>query len=105
MPKIMEILGYIIYFWSNEGQPSEQVHVHIAKRPSKNGTKVWLRSDGTVQLESNKSQIPSKELKRLMNTIADYHDIIIEEWKKFFNVESVKFIDERENQQSISRRR
>lgn len=48
MPKIMEILGYIIYFWSNEGQPSEPVHVHISKKPNKNGTKVWLKSDGTV---------------------------------------------------------
>ena len=89
MPKIMEILGYIISFWSNKGQPSEPVHVHISKKPNKNGTKVWLKSDGTVQLEHNKSQIPPKELRRLMKTIADYHDLIICEWKKFFQVERV----------------
>lgn len=40
MPKLMEILGYIIYFWSNEGQPSEPLHVHIAKTPNNNGTKL-----------------------------------------------------------------
>lgn len=33
MPKIMEILGYIIYFWSNEGTPLEALHVHIAHKP------------------------------------------------------------------------
>lgn len=89
----MEILGYIIYFWSNEGQPSEPIHIHIAKKPNKNGTKVWIRSDGTTQIEHNKSKISDKELHRLLRTIEDYHDIIVEEWKKFFQTENVKYVD------------
>lgn len=97
MPKIMEILGYFIYFWSNEGQPSEPIHVHISKTPNKNGTKVWIKSNGTVQLEHNKSQIPPKELKRILKTLADYHDVVIHEWKNFFQVDSVKYIDKQEN--------
>lgn len=95
MPKIMEILGYIISFWSNKGQPSEPVHVHISKKPNKNGTKVLLKSDGTVQLEHNKSQIPPKELRRL----------IICEWKKFFQVERVEYIDLPQKENTISRSR
>lgn len=97
MPKIMEILGYIIYFGSNEGQPAEPIHVHISKKPTTNGTKVWITSEGNVQLEHNKSKIPHNELKRLMKTISDYHDIIIAEWKKFFQVNDVNFINDKKN--------
>ena len=51
MPKLMEILGYIIYFWSNEGLPVEPIHVHIAKQPNRNGTKIWIKSDGSTIVE------------------------------------------------------
>lgn len=29
MPQILRIGPYSIYFWSNEGDPLEPVHVHI----------------------------------------------------------------------------
>ncbi|MCM1221500.1 MAG: DUF4160 domain-containing protein [Lachnospiraceae bacterium] len=30
-------MGYVFYFWSNDG--SEPIHIHVAKgRPSENGT-------------------------------------------------------------------
>ncbi|MEY8325927.1 DUF4160 domain-containing protein [Lachnospiraceae bacterium 54-11] len=31
MPQIFRIGSYIIYFWSNENNPPEPVHVHIAE--------------------------------------------------------------------------
>ena len=40
MPQIFSIGSYIVYFWSNEGEPLEPIHVHIAKgKPEKNATK------------------------------------------------------------------
>lgn len=93
MPKVMEILGYIIYFWSNENNPLEPIHVHIDKRPHKNGTKIWILSDGSTRLEHNRSQIPNKILKRLMKTIEEYHDCVEEEWKKHFKIDKVIHID------------
>lgn len=94
MPKVMEILGYIIYFWSNEGQPSEPLHIHISKKPNKNGTKIWIGASGNTILEHNKSNIPANDLKKLMRIISDYHKEIEEEWKKFFKTDKIKYIDE-----------
>ena len=93
MPKVMEILGYIIYFWSNEGKPLEPLHVHIAKRPTKNGTKIWIMSDGTAVVDNNKGQIPAKILKRLLLTIADYHGDIENAWKSHFHVDKITYKD------------
>ncbi len=41
MPNLFTILGYKVYFWSNEND--EPIHVHISKGiPSKNAAKIWL---------------------------------------------------------------
>lgn len=38
MPKLFSIGGYIVYFWSGEG--NEPVHVHVSRgRPETNSTK------------------------------------------------------------------
>ena len=43
MPQIFRIGPYIIYFWSNENNPLEPIHVHIAEgRDSANATKLCL---------------------------------------------------------------
>jgi len=43
MPQIFKIGSYIVYFWSNEGEPLEPIHVHIVEGiPSGNATKVWM---------------------------------------------------------------
>ena len=47
MPQIFRIGSYTVYFWSNEGNPLEPVHVHIAEgRPYQNATKVWITKTG-----------------------------------------------------------
>ena len=41
MPQIFRIGPYIVYFWSNESDPLEPVHVHIAEgRATANATKI-----------------------------------------------------------------
>lgn len=30
MPQVFRIGPYWIYFWANEGRPSEPVHVHVS---------------------------------------------------------------------------
>lgn len=41
MPQVFKIGSYWIYFWSNENDPIEPVHVHIAEgKPKANGTKL-----------------------------------------------------------------
>lgn len=40
MPKLFSVGPYSIYFWSNENDPLEPIHVHISEgRATKNATK------------------------------------------------------------------
>ena len=39
MPQIFRIAGYVVYFWSNENEPLEPIHVHVADGvPTANAT-------------------------------------------------------------------
>ena len=41
MPQILRIGPYSIYFWSNEGDPLEPIHVHVSEgRASATATKI-----------------------------------------------------------------
>ena len=70
MPQILRIGPYSIYFWSNEGDSLEPIHVHVAKgKPIPNATKIWLTKSGGCILASNGSKISNKELNELMEFI------------------------------------
>ena len=85
MPKaLVDFLGYAIYFWLNESEPLEPVHVHVSKgRPTPNATKIWVTRNG-VRLEHNNSQIPRNELKELLNFINENKNTVIVEWATRF---------------------
>lgn len=90
MPRLFKLGNYIIYFWSNENQPVEPVHVHISEgHQSANATKIWLTSDGTCKLCHNNSKIPSRHLYNTMQFIEANSKMIIDQWKKYFG--EVKF--------------
>lgn len=58
MPQIFKIGPYLVYFWANESDPLEPVHVHIARGvPAANATKVWITRAGGCVLCHNNSQI------------------------------------------------
>lgn len=39
MPQVFKIGSYWVYFWSNESEPLEPVHVHVSQgAPSANAT-------------------------------------------------------------------
>ena len=47
MPQLLRVGPYTIYFWSNENEPLEPVHVHITEgRPTRDATKIWISSTG-----------------------------------------------------------
>ena len=90
MPKIFTIMGYVIYFWSNENY--EPIHVHVAKgalRP--NATKVWLTKSGGCVLEKRQDDVAQKDLNELMEIIAAQHFLICLHWKKHHRVDTIKF--------------
>ena len=85
MPQIFRVGSYIVYFWSNENNPLEPVHVHIAEgRASANATKVWLTSSGKTLLCNNNSQIAKRELRKIMRIIEANSKEIIDKWYSQF---------------------
>ena len=81
MPQIFRIGSYIVYFWSNENDPLEPVHVHIAEgRASANATKIWITSTGKALLCNNNSKIPQKELRKMVRIIEANSALILDKW-------------------------
>ena len=89
----MKVIGYKIYFWSNEN--NEPIHVHISKgRLTQNSTKVWLTKAGGCILCNNKSGIPNKDLNKLLSIISRHYFLIISKWKEYYHIDNtndVKF--------------
>ncbi len=85
MPQIFRIGSYIIYFWSNENDPLEPVHVHIAEgKATANATKIWITSSGKALLCNNNSRIPKKTLNNMIRYIEANSNTIIQMWYSQF---------------------
>ena len=68
MPQICRLLGYIIFFWSNEN--NEPVHVHVCKgKPHEDATKIWIEDE--PRLEHNK--------------LAANKNFVVDKWNKHFS--------------------
>lgn len=81
MPQILRIGPYSVYFWSNENDPLEPIHVHISEgRATANATKLWITRSGKCILCNNNSKIPDKLLKKLIRVVEANSTDIINEW-------------------------
>ncbi|MDD3185257.1 MAG: DUF4160 domain-containing protein [Anaerostipes sp.] len=79
MPQIFKIGSYWIYFWSNENDPLEPIHVHVAKgKPTSNATKIWITKAGKCLLCNNDSKIPSKTLRNIMRIIEARNNEVVD---------------------------
>lgn len=85
MPQIFKYGKYRIYFWTNENDPLEPVHVHVIEgRPCANATKIWITQTGRCILCNNASHIPDHELRKIMKVIDANSDYIIQQWYACF---------------------
>ena len=85
MPQVFKIGSYWVYFWSNENDPLEPVHVHVSEAsPSANATKIWITAAGRCYLCNNNSHIPARTLRNIMMIIEARSAEVIEKWTKFF---------------------
>ena len=85
MPQLFRVGSYVIYFWINESNPLEPVHVHIAEvRPSPNATKLWITRAGKCILANNNSHIPDRALRILTAIIEARSEDIISKWHETF---------------------
>ena len=85
MPQELKIGPYSVYFWSNENDPLEPVHVHVSEgKASANATKIWITSTGKTLLCHNNSMIPDRILRRLMMIIEANGKKIVDDWLAHF---------------------
>ncbi|MCD8238775.1 MAG: DUF4160 domain-containing protein [Clostridiales bacterium] len=85
MPQIFKIGSYWIYFWSNENEPLEPVHVHVSEgSPSENATKIWITKAGKCILCNNNSKIRKNVLRNIMRIIEARSSEVMGKWYKHF---------------------
>ena len=85
MPQIFKVSGYLVFLWTQEGDPLEPIHFHITDGvPSSNCTKVWLTAAGHCLLCHNKSKIPPRILNRLMRIVEANSAEFINAWQNHF---------------------
>ena len=85
MPQVFKIGSYWVYFWANENEPLEPVHVHVAQgAPSANATKIWITRAGKCYLSNNNSQIPPRVLRNIMAVIEARSAEVVAKWTSFF---------------------
>ena len=85
MPQVFKVGPYWVYFWANENEPLEPVHVHVAEgAPTANGTKIWITKAGKCLLCNNASKIPEKVLRNIMRIIEARSTEVVEKWIGFF---------------------
>ena len=80
MPTILRYKGYRLFFYSNEGDPSEPLHVHIRK--GKSVAKFWL--EPVISVASSYG-MKSSELSELSQVIKDNIELIKRAWNEYFN--------------------
>ena len=84
MPQIFKVGAYTVFFWSNESNPLEPIHVHVAERANQNATKIWITATGKCYLCHNKSRIPERMLRDLMRVIEARSEEVKSRWVDFF---------------------
>lgn len=86
MSELFRVLGYHVYIWSNEGLPEEPIHVHVSKRPHPNATKIWINSNGKVEVQDNPDKVPNKILRRICAFLEELlnNKQTKDEWRRIF---------------------
>jgi len=80
VPTILQHKGYRVFFFSNEGNPREPVHVHIRKGEAV--AKFWVEPE--VYL-SGSYGMNAPELKELEEFVISKQTLIKEKWYEFFS--------------------
>ena len=81
VPQVFKIGSYWVYFWSNENEPLEPVHVHVCQgAPSAGATKIWITQAKKCYLCHNNSKISDRTLRNIIKIIEARSEEIIDKW-------------------------
>lgn len=79
MPTVFRWKGYRFFFYSNEGDPAEPLHIHVRK--GRNVTKFWLQP--VVALAESYGMSP-QELNKLQKVVENNAKLIKRAWYEYF---------------------
>ena len=79
MPTVFTYNGYKFFFFSNEGNPRERIHIHVRKEEKL--AKLWL--EPSVVIAENYG-FSSPELAKLLRVAETRKQIIKRCWNEFF---------------------
>jgi hypothetical protein len=79
MPVVFRYKSYRFFFYSNEGEPREPLHVHV--RSGEGDAKYWLKP--TVQLAVSDGYDP-RTLRELTRVVTANVDLIERTWNEHF---------------------
>jgi hypothetical protein len=81
MPVVFRYMGYRFFFFSNEGDPREPLHIHVRKAESV--AKFWLEPEPGI---SEAYGFTSHELRELIGVAMENIDLIRRYWNEHFGV-------------------
>ena len=81
MPVILRWKGYSFFFFSNEGDPLEPVHIHVRKGSAI--AKFWVEPEVTL---ADSWGMSAKELNSLRMQIEKNTKLIREHWDEYFKL-------------------
>ena len=84
MPTVLFILGWRLYFYSNENK--EPMHVHAQKGDMEG--KFWLFEEEMDVRQEYTYNMSPKDLKEIRKIIFENFDFIVDSWNNYFNKES-----------------
>lgn len=80
MPTLFRKDGFRFFFYSNEGNPREPVHIHVMKGEGE--AKFWIEPD--ILLERSRG-FDARTQRRLAVIIEEHRDLILEAWNGYFS--------------------
>ena len=81
MPVVFRYKGYKFFFFSNEGDPREPLHIHVRKAEAV--AKFWLEPEPGI---SEAYGFTSHELRELLGAAMENIDLIRRYWNEHFGV-------------------
>ena len=79
MPTILEILGWRLFFYANEGH--EPVNVHAKKAEIE--CKYWIDAVNYDIIEAYAFNLDPRSRRQIRRIIFDHFDYIVEQWEEF----------------------
>lgn len=80
MPVIFRYKGFRFFFYANEGNPREPVHIHVEKTGIE--AKFWLEPGPHLAYNDG---FDAKTLRELLTIIEQYREHIERRWHEFFD--------------------